>query len=121
MVPLTRPNDDIVGVAVKTPLMPTPTTACLPGKLSLRQTVEHLKRESPKDAHASRVLQQLVREMSDVHHFLAVRSSGIESVDPDKTTLNDIAIPREVRTKDGIDLVRVAAFEVQAYAKVGNV
>lgn len=112
-------DDELVVAAVKTPLMPRPTTARLPGRLTLRQAVEHLQRETPKDAHAARVLQQLSREMTDVHHFLVVRPSGIEKVDPLKTTLDEIALPREIRTNEGVELVRVAAYEVQSYAKVG--
>jgi hypothetical protein len=111
-------DDGTVVVAVKTPLMPKPTTARLPGRLSVRQAVEQLQREKPKDAQAARILQQLAREMTDVHHFLAVRSAGIEKVDPG-TTLDQIALPREIRSNDGIEVVRVAAFEVQSYAKVG--
>src|SRR5437867_4353229 len=71
-------DDGTVVVAVKTPLMPKPTTARLPGRLNLRQAVEQLQKEKPKDAHAARVLQQLAREMTEVHHFLAVRPTGIE-------------------------------------------
>jgi hypothetical protein len=112
-------DDGTVLVAVKTPLMPKPTTSRMPGQLNLRQSVEHLTKERPKDAHAARVVQQLAREMSDVHHFLAVRPTGVEKVDPEKTTLDQIAVPREVRTNRGLDHVRVAAFEVQSYAKVG--
>ena len=67
---------DTVVVAVKTPLMPKPTTARLPARLNLRQAVEQLQRETPKDAHAARVLQQLRNEMSEVHHYLAVRPNG---------------------------------------------
>lgn len=114
-----KPGDDgTVVVAVKTPLMPKPTTARLPGRLSLRQAIEQLQREMPKDAHAARVLQQLAREMTEVHNFLAVRPTGIEKVDP-QTTLDQIAVPREIRTHGGIEVVRVAAYEVQSYAKVG--
>jgi hypothetical protein len=115
-----RKNDDdgTVVVAVKTPLMPKPTTARLLGRMSLRQAVDQLQKETPKDAHAARVLQQLAREMTEVHHYLAVRPTGIEKVDPE-TTLDQIAVPREVRTTEGIEVVRVAAYEVQSYAKVG--
>lgn len=113
------PHDDgTVVVAVKTPLMPKPTTARLPGRLNLRQAIEQLQREMPKDAHAARVLQQLAREMTEVHNFLAVRPTGIEKVDP-QTTLDQIAVPREIRTHEGLEVVRVAAYEVQSYAKVG--
>ena len=113
-------DDESVIVAAKTPLMPRPTTARMSGRLSLKQAVEQLQRETPKDANAARVLQQLTREMSDVHHFLAVTRTGVVKVDPQRTTLDEIAVPREVRTPHGIDEVRVAAFEIQAYAKVGT-
>ncbi|MEO8165746.1 MAG: hypothetical protein ABI619_10160 [Betaproteobacteria bacterium] len=112
-------DDETVVVAVKTPLMPKPTTARLPGRLTLRQAVEQLRGEAPKDANATRVLNQLDREMSGVHHFLAVTPRGMERVDPQTTTLDDLAIPREIRTHEGIDHVRLAAFEIQSYAKVG--
>ena len=80
------------------------TTARLPGHLSLRQAIEQLQREMPKDAHAARVLQQLAREMTEVHNFLAVRPTGIEKVDP-QTTLDQIAVPQEIRTHEGIEVV----------------
>lgn len=114
-----KPEEDgTVVVAMKTPLMPKPTTIRLPGRLSVRQAVEQLQRETPKDAHAARVQQQLAREMTEVHHFLAVRPAGVEKVDP-QTTIDEIALPREIRSTEGIEVVRVAAFEVQSYAKVG--
>lgn len=112
--------DDTIIVSVKTPMMPSPTRAHLPARLNLRSSVQQITRETPKDAHASRVIQQLIREMSDVHHFLVVTPSGIEPVDPEKTTLDDIAIPKEIRTDHGLDLVRMASIEVQAYARVGK-
>lgn len=115
-----RADDETIIVSVKTPMMPSPTRARLPARLNLRSSVQQITRESPKDAHASRVIQQLIREMSDVHDFLVVTPSGIEPVDPEKTTLDDIAIPKEIRTDHGLDLVRMASIEVQAYARVGK-
>ena len=112
-------HDNTVIMSVKTPMMPRPTTVRLPGGLNLRASVQQITKEAPKDTHASRVIQQLLREMSDVHHFLVVRHSGIEQVDPEKTTLDEIAIPKEVRTEHGLDLVRIASVEIQAYARVG--
>ncbi len=105
--------------AVKTPMMPKPTTARMPGRLTLRQAIEQLQREPPKDAHAARVIQHLAREMTEVHHFLAVRPTGVQKVDP-QTTIDQIAVPREIRTDEGVEVVRVAALEVQSYARVGG-
>jgi len=113
-------DGDTVWVAVKTPLMPKPTTARLPARLTLSEAVAQLRGETPKDANATQVLNQLAREMSDVHHYLAVKPGGLERVDPQKTTLEELAVPREIRTHEGIDHVRVAAFEIQSYAKVGG-
>jgi hypothetical protein len=120
--PPSHVNDDTVIMSLKTPMMPRPTTARLPGRLNLRASVQQFTKETPKDAHASRMIQQLLREMSNVHHFLVVRpGSGIEQVDPDSTTLEAIAVPREIRKEGGFDYVRVASVEIQQYAKVGSV
>ena len=118
---LPRPKDDeYIEVVVKTPLSPKATSARMPSGLSLNESIKHFISQSPKDANAARVLQHLLRELQETHHFLAVTPKGVERVeDPSKTRLADIAIPREIRTNDGIDLVKVASFEVQSYAKVG--
>lgn len=112
--------EDTVVVAVKTPLMPRPTSARMARHLTLRQSLEMLRKAPPKDAHAGRILQQLARETSGPHDFLALRPGGeVVKIDPEKTTLGDIAVPRPVRTEDGVETVETAAFEVQAYARVG--
>jgi hypothetical protein len=113
-------NNDTVVASFKTPMMPRPTTACLPGQMNLRASFQHITQAPPKDVHASRVIQQLKREAQNVHHFLVLRPGGrIEQVDPEATTLDAIAVPREVRKEGGLDHVRVAAIEIQQYAKVG--
>ncbi|MCA9063848.1 MAG: hypothetical protein KDA96_12335 [Planctomycetaceae bacterium] len=106
-------------MAVKTPMMPRSTSIRLPAGLSLRESVNQLTKESPKDANAKRIIQQLIRETASVHHFLVIRPEGMTQVDPDNITLDDIAVPREVRTERGIDVVRIAAIEIQQYARVG--
>lgn len=114
-------DDDLILTAVKTPMMPRPTTALLPKDLSLAQSLAELCKIPPKDANATRVLQQLEREISGgKYDFLAVTRTGeIVKVQP-TTSLQEIAVPREVRTARGLEEIPTAAFEVQAYAPVGG-
>jgi hypothetical protein len=113
-------NGNQVLVALKTPLMPQATTLLLSGRLTLAESFQALRQIPPKDANATRVLQQLERETSGPHDFLALTRTGeIEKVDPRKVTLEEIAIPREVRTAHGIEKIPTAAYEVQAYTPVG--
>ncbi|MBI2479468.1 MAG: hypothetical protein HYV60_12795 [Planctomycetia bacterium] len=102
-------DDEMVVAAVKTPLMPKPTTARMPARLSLRQAIDQLRQETPKDAHAARVIEQLTRA-----------TDGLQRVDPETTTLADVAMPREIRTDNGFETIRVAAWELQSYARVGR-
>ncbi len=112
-------DDDAVLMSIKTPMQPRPTTVRMSGKFRLRESVKQLISDAPKDTHAARVITQLIREQSGAHQFLAVKKLGLEQVDPETTTLADIAIPKEVRTEHGIELMRVASVEIQSYARVG--
>jgi hypothetical protein len=114
--------DTSVLVAYKTPMTPRPSTAYLPSNLTLRQTVGELRRIPPKGEADRRLIQQLDRETSGAHDFLVVGGRGeLTKVDPERTTLGDIAIPRDVRTAKGTEKLPTAAFEVQAYAPVGRI
>jgi hypothetical protein len=114
------PGDPSVIAVVKTPMTPRPTTASLRADLTLRQSLDELRRLPPKDEDGRRLIQQLSRETSGPHDFLVLdHRGGLKKVDPDRTTLGDIAVPREVRTPRGVETVPAAAFEVQAYAPVG--
>ncbi len=108
-------------VAIKTPMMPSATTAFLPASLSLKQVVDAFRQMQPKDDNARRVLQQLERETSaSAFDFIIVGAAGVgEKAAPSKLLL-EIAVPREVRTARGLELIPVAAVEVQAYAPVGH-
>jgi hypothetical protein len=119
-VPETVPDDAKVLFAVKTPIMPRPTTAFLPRELNLAQAIEQLRAMPPKDANATRVLQQLARETSaGAFDFLALTPTGeMVKVRP-TTTLQEIAFPREVRTPTGLKTVPSVGLEVQAYSPVG--
>jgi len=113
-------TDPSVLVAFKTPMTPRPSTAYLRGNLTLRQTLHELRRIPPKDEADRRLIQQLDRETSGPHDFLVLGRKGeLTKVDPERTTLGDIAVPREVRTPRGTEKLPTAAFEVQAYAPVG--
>lgn len=113
-------EEDMVVVAVKTPLMPRATSARLNGNLTVAESVAELRKTPARDASTRRVLQQLEREMSGPHDYLVLNESGeVVKADPQKTTLRDIAVPREVETMEGAETVPTAAFEVQAYAPVG--
>lgn len=112
--------DSQVLVAAKTPLMPRPVMARMSSRLKLIEAVEQFKATAPADDPSARVIQQLAREMTAVHHFLAVQPSGLERVDPRKTTLAEIAVPREVKTLKGIEEIPIAAFEIQSYSRVGG-
>jgi hypothetical protein len=113
-------NESPIPVALKTPMWPRPLMASLDAKLTLNQAVRKLRQMSPADAADSRLLQQLERELSGPHEFLAIGPAGeLTKVDPETTTLGDISAPREVRTPRGVETTRIAGFEVQAYAPVG--
>jgi hypothetical protein len=117
-----KPRNSKVLVAAKTPMMPQPTTAYLDGRLTLRQSLRELQQIPPKDAVAQRVVQQLARETSGPHDYLVVTEAGaLAKADPEKTVLEEVAIPREVRTARGIENVPTVAYEIQAYAPVGVV
>ena len=114
-------DDELVLTAVKTPMMPRPTTRLLPGDLTLVQSLAELRNIPPKDANAARVLQQLERETSSgKYDFLVVTRTGQIIKAKPRTPLRDIAVPREVHTSRGLEEVSIAAFEVQAYAPVGG-
>ena len=118
---MTTGNTEMVLVAVKTPMMPRATTTLLPGRLTLIQSLEELRKIPPKDANATRILQQLEREMSGgAYDFLAVTPTGEVVTAPPSTTLEEITVPREVRTSRGLEMIPTAAFEIQAYAPVGQ-
>ena len=119
----TPPNhslDRMVMVAVKTPMMAHATTSLLPSHLTLAQSLQEIRRVPPKDDSGRRVLQQLDRETSSGRYdFLVINKSGeIEKCDP-ATALATIALPREIRTPRGVELLPTVAFELQAYAPVG--
>src|SRR5438105_252512 len=99
-------TDGMVPVAVKTPMMPRPTTAMLPGQLTVTQAVEALRSVPPKDANASLVIRQLERETAaGSFDFLAITGTGDVAVIQAHTTLNEIAVPKEVRTPAGLRLL----------------
>ncbi len=113
-------SDTNVLVAYKPAMAAKPSTAYLRGDLTLRQTLAELRRIPPKDDADRRLIQQLDRETAGPHDFLAVGRRGeLTKVDPERTTLGDIAVPRDVRTARGTEKLPTAAFEVQAYAPVG--
>jgi hypothetical protein len=120
-LPETIVDDFSIPVAFKTPMSPRPTMASLDRKMTLAQAVRELLRTPPGSAADGRLLEQLAREVSGPHDFLAIGPEGeLTKVDPEKTTLGDISVPREVRTPRGVEKVRIAGFEVQAYAPVGT-
>ena len=57
--------------------------------------------------------------MSGPHDFFAVARAGeLVKVEP-STRLAEIAVPRELRTPDGLKCIPCAAVEVVQYAEVG--
>jgi len=114
---------DQILVAVKTPLMPRAATFLLSQDLTLAQSLAAILEVPPtKDETAGRVLQQLKRETSDgtPYSFLAVEENGrIFKADPE-TSLADISVNKEIRTARGLEIMPLAAFEVQSYARVGG-
>lgn len=111
-------------VAAKAPLSRGSMVADLDSRLTLPQALQELRRFtlSEGDPDTLLVLQQVVREQSAQHSYLAIGPKGELSRvdDPSRTTVAEIARSRAVRTPDGgVDTVQIAAFEVQAYAPVG--
>jgi hypothetical protein len=115
------PSETPIPIAVKTAMSPRPLMASLDPKMTLAQAVRELRQMPPADAADGRLLQQLARELSGAHDFLAIGPKGeLTKVDPEKTTVGDISSPREVRTPSGVETTRIAACEIQAYAPVGT-
>ena len=113
--------DELVVVAVKTPLMPRASSVAMEGGLTIRQSVERFRQTPPKDRTAADVVQQLARETGGAHDFLVLTPNGeLVKADPDAVTLLEVAVPREVRTPRGVETVPTVAIEVQAYAPVGT-
>lgn len=117
-----RPAEDSgVLVAVKTPMTPRPSTVYLRSDLSVRQSLQEFRLAPPRDEEARRLIQQLDRETAGPHDVLVVGPRGeLTKVDPEKTKLGDVAVPRAVRTPRGTETVSAVAVEVQAYAPVGR-
>jgi hypothetical protein len=112
--------DAAIPVALKTPLAPRALIASLDRKLTLAQAVREVRQMRSASAADSRLIEQLSREIAGQHDFLAIGPGGeLTKVDPEKTTLGDICVPREVRTPRGVETAQIAGFEVQAYAPVG--
>ena len=113
-------GDSSIPVAFKSPMSPRAIVASLDPRLTLRQAVGELRKTPARDAGDHRLLLQLERELSGMHDFLAVGAGGeLTKVDPETTTVGDIAVRREVRTPRGVETAPVAACEIQAYAPVG--
>jgi hypothetical protein len=88
-------------------MSPWALPASLDRRLSLNQAIRELRRQARGDAAEHRLLLQLERELSGPHDFLALGPQGeLKKVDPETTTLGDIAVTREVRTPRGVDKVR---------------
>jgi hypothetical protein len=114
------PSGLTIPVAVKTAMSPRPLMGALDSRMTLSQAVRELRQMPPADAADGRLLQQLTRELSGAHEYLAIGPSGeLTRVDPETTTVGDIAAPRAVRTPQGVETTRIAACEIQAYAPVG--
>jgi hypothetical protein len=112
--------DSSIAVAFKSPMSPRALQASLDRRLTLRQAVRELRQMPPRDAADQRLRMQLERELSGTHDFLAIGPEGeLTKVDPETTTLGDIAVAREVRTRRGVETTPVAGCEIQAYAPVG--
>ena len=90
--------------------------------LTLRQSLDELRRLPPKDEDGRRLIQQLARETSGPHDFLVLdQRGGLKKVNPDRTTLGDIAVPREVRTRAASRRCPRRRSRSRAYAPVGLV
>jgi hypothetical protein len=109
-----------IPVAFKTAMSPHPFVTTLDPDMTLSEAVAEVRRRPPVDSMEGMRLQQLARELSGPHDFLAINAAGeVTKVDPEATTIDEIATPRDVRTPRGVETTRIAAFEVQAYAPVG--
>jgi hypothetical protein len=117
---MSKKNDGVVLVSVKTPLMPSTAHAPLPEHLTAAQALAEFRQMTPRDPSALRVVRQLARETAGAHEVLAVGAGGhTTKIDPNKTTLKDIAVDKEVHSEHGTERIRAAALEAQGYAAVG--
>ena len=117
----TLESHDKVLVGLKTPLMAHGLTALLPGRLTLADALGQIRQTAPKDPATAEVLQQLEMETSGgAYHFLTVSRNGELVRSAPSTALEEIAVPREIKTARGIEVMPAAAVEVQSYARVGG-
>jgi hypothetical protein len=109
-----------VALALKTPMAPRAILASLDRKKTLAEAVRELRQMLPASAGDCRLLEQLGREVTGPHEYLAIGALGeLNRVDPERTTLGEISMPRKVRTPRGVETTEIAGLEVQAYAAVG--
>lgn len=115
-------TDPMIWTAIKTPLMPKAVMVLVPGRFSLREAAKHLVSMQTDDPAVRRMALQVQRETKARHTFLVPRGArGLEAVNPDETSISQVAVPREIRTLSGnVEIIPTAAFEVQAYAPVGR-
>ena len=117
---MSQKSNGLVLVSVKTPLMPSAAQATLPEGLTASQALAEFRQMTPRDPNALRVVRQLARELAGAHEVLAVAEGGQSTrIDPEKTTLKDIAVDKEIRSERGTERIRAAALEAQGYAAVG--
>lgn len=107
-------------VGIKTPFMPRSLAASLQGHETVSNTLVQVLQTPPKDPASAEVLQQLALETSGGDfHFLTINKHGEAVRIEPSTQLHEIAVPREIRTARGIEMMPTVAIEVQSYAKVG--
>jgi hypothetical protein len=114
-------DDELVVLALKTPLDARAVTAAFPPDLTLDRAIIEMRKAIPaqdRDGHA--VLDNVARELAATRaNFLVVRADGVTQTER-HVRLRDISTPRELRTSKGLKTVPSVAVEVQAYASVGG-
>jgi len=113
-------NNDQVILGMRTSRQPRGFTAVLPGHLTLQQSLTEIGRSAPKDPETTRILQQIADETSVDFNFLVVGPNGSLKPASPGTRIREVALPREIRTKRGVEILPAAGVELQSYAKVGS-
>lgn len=92
----------------------------VPGHWTVQEALAALCQKPGQDQAAGKVIAQIQREISgrDLEYFAVRADGGLEIVNP-KVRVQDIAVPQEIETAQGLQVINSAALAVQAYSAVG--
>ena len=112
-------DNGLIMTQVKPAMMIRPAEKWLPASETVASAVQ-LFINAPEGPVGHEIAAQLRLEMTDKFEYLAVNSAGESEKVEGTTKLGAIAVPKEIRTPRGLELVPTARIKVQAYMPVGR-